>query len=112
MPCRGPLVIEDLELDGPTLDQINEGFDRLSNGEAVRQLVRFDRAKYSVNRDLSGALLPLPVRRERVGARVLVRLCASIVGATEPSPWPSPGVPGEGTMLARARQCTADCELI
>lgn len=39
---RGRLPIDRLLTDRLRLDQINEGFDRLRNGEAVRQIITFD----------------------------------------------------------------------
>jgi alcohol dehydrogenase len=39
---RGRLPIDRLVTDRLRLDQVNEGFDRLRNGEAVRQIITFD----------------------------------------------------------------------
>jgi alcohol dehydrogenase len=39
---QGRLAVERLLTHRLSLDQINEGFDRLASGEAVRQAVIFD----------------------------------------------------------------------
>jgi urea transport system permease protein len=55
-------------------------------------------------------LLPLPVLRERAGVRVPADRSQRGPGIEEPSPLPSPGVPGEGVNgagLARLRIVTA-----
>ena len=46
----------------------------------------------SCSRRASASFLPRPVLRERVGVRVFLRR-----DEKKPSPYPSPGVPGEGT---------------
>ena len=39
---QGRLPVDKLLSDTLTLDEINEGFERLANGKAIRQVILFD----------------------------------------------------------------------
>lgn len=40
--AAGKLLVDRLVTGHLTLDQINEGFDRLARGEAIRQIIRME----------------------------------------------------------------------